>query len=95
MGLENNVVSKQTNPQTFSVRIDITDAERKLTFTGTGDEETKQMFLKTIRRLSQRIENSNFLIEPIYKLEMEESQNATISISKEDLETILFAILML
>ena len=92
MSLEKNVV---TNPQTFSVRIDITDAERKLTFTGTGDDETKQMFLRALRRLSQRIGESDFLKEPIYQLEMAGNQDANISISKEDLETILFAILML
>lgn len=92
MSLENNVV---TNPQTFSVRIDMTDTERKLTFTGTGDEETKQMFLRALRRLSQRVGESDFLEEPIYQLEMAGNHDATISISKEDLETILFAILML
>lgn len=92
MSLEKNAV---TNPQTFSVRIDITDAERKLTFTGAGDEETKQMFFRALRRLSQRIGESDFLKEPIYQLEAVGNQDATISISKEDLETILFGILML
>lgn len=93
MNLENN--NSVANPQTFSVRIDMTDTGRKLTFTGTGDDETKQMFLRALRRLSQRVGEADFLEEPKYQLEMVENHDATISISKQDLETILFGILML
>jgi len=93
MSLEND--NSVTNPQTFSVRIDITDAGRKLTFTETGDDETKQMFLRALRRLSQRVGEADFLEEPKYQLDMVGNQEATITMSKEDLENILFEILML
>lgn len=86
--------SKEISP-TFSVRIDIADTEKKLVFTCEGDKETSELFLMTLHRLSQRMENAQFFEKPLYNMEYTKDQEMTISMSKEQIEELLHSILLL
>ncbi len=77
----------------FSVRVDITDTEKKVTFTGEGDKETAALFFATLRRLYKRMESSEFVTEPLYNVESTKEKEITISLTKEQLEEFLHTIL--
>lgn len=83
------------NLPAFSVRIDITNTGKKLIFEGYGDVETSRLFLEALKRLSERIKSSELTTELIYKVNEVEENEVKISITKEEIEDILFAILVL
>lgn len=88
------IKDKESSP-TFSVQIDITDTERKLIFIGNGDRETSELFFKTLKKLSERLEKSDSFMKPLYEIESIKEKETNISISKEVLEELLYAILLL
>lgn len=92
--MSDEVKVKQISPA-FSVRIDIADAERKLAFTGEGDKETAELFFRTLKRLSERMENAQSFTGTLYEMELEKDKQITMHISKEKIEEFLYAILLL
>lgn len=92
--MKDEVKVKQISP-TFSVRIDIADTERKLAFIGEGDKQTAELFFRTLKRLSERMDNSESFTGTLYEMELEKDKEITMHISKEKLEELLCAILLL
>ncbi len=85
---------KKTSP-TFSVRIDITNTEKEITFIGNGDKYTSELFFKVLRRLEERMERSENYTETFYDVENTSDNKIEIHISREDTEQLLQAILLL
>lgn len=92
--MQKEIETKTISP-TFSARIDITDAERKITCIGNGDKETSELLLKVLKRLKNRMNNSELFTELVWKLEQTTEKELVISISKEDIEQLMLAILLL
>lgn len=92
--MKDEIRSEEISP-TFSVQVAITDTERKLVFASEGNKETAQLFFKTLRRLSQRMENSESFTAPLYEIESMEEKELTVRVPKEELEGLLQAILLL
>lgn len=90
--MTDEIKNKEISPN-FSVRIDIACADKKLVFTGEGDKETGELFFCVLKRLSQRMEKSQALTEPLYELEYIGEKQANICVLKEELEDLLYAIL--
>ena len=90
--MTDKIKNKEISPN-FSVRIDIACADKKLVFTGKGDEETGELFFSVLKRLAQRMQKSEYLVEPLYELEYVDEKQANICVSKEELEDLMYAIL--
>ena len=60
--MTDEIKNKEISPN-FSVRIDIACADKKLAFTGEGDKETSELFFSVLKRLSQRMQKSEYLTE--------------------------------
>lgn len=92
--MHEEIKTKKTYP-TFSVRVVVTDTEKKFTFTGDGDKYTSELFLRVLRRLDKRIKSNNLSTESFYDIKKTSESEIHIFISKENMEELLQAILLL
>ena len=83
--MKDEIRSEEISP-TFSVQVAITDTERKLVFASEGNKETTQLFFKTLRRLSQRMENAESFTAPLYEIESMKEKELTVRVPKEELK---------
>lgn len=86
---------KETISPTFNARVTITNAEEKLTFDFCGDNETSELFMTVLKRLSQRMKNSDSYKEPSYEMDSIKEKEINLSLSKEETQELLYAILSL
>ena len=83
-------------PNQISIDISIVKDQKRITLKSNGGEETINMFLMVFRRICRRIENSEEIENLILRYNnSEQSQNTYLTLTEEDLNKILYAILFL
>lgn len=92
--MPNEIESKKNSPA-FSVRINITDTEKEIVFTGSGNEDTVKLFLTVLRRLEKRMDKSEIFEKSFYDMDKINEDKVEIYMSKENIEQLLEAILLL
>lgn len=86
---------KEEFSEAFSARIDITNVDEKLKFIGSGDGDTGKLFLQVLKRLENRMKESDFFVPPLYHAEQIQEKEIVFKLSKEQVEELLYAILLL
>ncbi len=68
-------VKKETSSPTFSARIVITDAEKKIILIGNGDKGTMELFFTVLKRLEERMQKSEIFTGTFYEVEEKKKEN--------------------
>lgn len=92
--MQKEIEPKKTSPA-FSVRVNITDAEKEITFIGNGDKYAGELFFTVLRRLEERMERTGEYTKTFYDMDKTSENKIEIHISNEDTEQLLQAILLL